>query len=70
MVSSLDVVEQHAGQVGTVGALQRQHEGWQTQVSREVQLLDQSLGQERGMEGESKEKDKWREEEEGGERLK
>ena len=43
VVASLDVIEQHARQVGTVRPFQRDHEGWQTQISREVQLLDQSL---------------------------
>jgi len=43
VVSGLDVVDQHTGQVGTVGTLQGDHEGGQTQVGGKVQLLDQRL---------------------------
>ena len=43
-MSGLNVVDQHTGQVGAVGSLQGDHEGRQTQVGGEVQLLDQRLG--------------------------
>lgn len=44
VVPSVNVVEQHARQVGTVRALYGHHEDRQTQVGGEVQLLHQGLG--------------------------